>query len=170
MGESSAFQIALPAPTAPNRSCSTRPGAPTVTTTTSERSVDAVAPLILNASQPEDRARLGRLRSSGRVWAESDGIRSQLRELAALLVRHVGVTPSQIDDMAERLLGRTPVDQYGRRVYFPWSGRLVNLLRPTEFRQLRLDRNRHKITDDEADRLAGFNVGVIGRPPGVRSL
>ena len=85
-----------------------------MTTTTIERSVDAVAPLILDASQPEDRARLGRLRSSGRVWAESDGIRSQLRELAALRVRRVGVTPSQTDEMVERLLGGTPVDQYGR--------------------------------------------------------
>ena len=66
MGESSAFRIAVPPGTAPNRSCSTRPGGPTVTTTTSERSVDAVG-----AVDPRRVAARGSRRVSG-VSARQD--------------------------------------------------------------------------------------------------
>jgi molybdopterin/thiamine biosynthesis adenylyltransferase/nitroreductase len=142
-----------------------------VTTTAIERPshavvTGAITPLILDASRPDDRERLARLRASGRVWAETDGIVGQLRELAALRVRHVDATPADLDAAVLGLLGDTAIGEYGRWVYFPWSGRLVHVLPPAEFRRLRLDRNRHKITADEADRLARFDVGVIGLSAG----
>ena len=126
------------------------------------RTHTTAAPLILDASVPDDAACLADLRRSGRVWAESDRIASQLRELAATRVRHIEITPDEVDSAAEDLLAGARLAEYGRWVYFPWSGHMVHLLPPIEFRQLRLDRNRHKITDAESDRLANLSVGIAG--------
>src|SRR2546426_306771 len=38
----------------------------------------------------------------------------------------------------------------------------VHLLPPDEFRELRLDRNRYKITIAEADRLGSLSIGIVG--------
>src|SRR5262249_26193708 len=51
---------------------------------------------------------------------------------------------------------------YGRWVYYPWSGRLVHALPPREFWELRVDRNRHKITVEEQRRLRRLTVGIVG--------
>lgn len=52
--------------------------------------------------------------------------------------------------------------EFGRWVYYPWSGRLVHILPPAEFQELRLDRNKYKITPEEQARLANFCVGIVG--------
>ncbi|WP_157518414.1 ThiF family adenylyltransferase [Herbidospora mongoliensis] len=54
-----------------------------------------------------------------------------------------------------------PAD-YGTYVWYPWSGVLVRTLPAEEFRRLRTDRNRNKITVDEQRRLGGTRVGVVG--------
>src|SRR5262249_27646093 len=52
-------------------------------------------------------------------------------------------------------------------VYYPWSGRLVHVLPPAEFRTLRSDRNRYKIAAEEQERLRSFRVGVAGLSVGL---
>src|SRR5262249_731915 len=69
---------------------------------------------------------------------------------------------SKLDAEIQATLAGALLHDYGRWVYYPWSGRLVHLLPPAEFRQLRLDRNRNKITRDEQARLARLTVGVVG--------
>jgi molybdopterin/thiamine biosynthesis adenylyltransferase len=49
-----------------------------------------------------------------------------------------------------------------RWVYYHWRRSLVRLLGPDEFRSLRLDRNRNKITAGEQERLGRLRIGVVG--------
>ncbi|MYV92479.1 hypothetical protein GT350_19965 [Streptomyces sp. SID1034] len=59
------------------------------------------------------------------------------------------------------MLGGRP-DAYGRWVWYPWSGRLVHVLPEAEFRLVRTDRNRDKITREQQEGLLRRRVGVIG--------
>lgn len=54
------------------------------------------------------------------------------------------------------------LDEYGVWVYYPWSNNLVHLLDEKEFVEVRTNRNKHKITQEEQDLLATKIVGVIG--------
>src|SRR5262249_34892789 len=63
---------------------------------------------------------------------------------------------------AQALTDGGALHDFGRWVYYPWSGRLVHVLPPDEFRELRLDRNRHKITAAEQARLDHCSVGIVG--------
>ncbi|WP_306215989.1 ThiF family adenylyltransferase [Actinoplanes sp. RD1] len=86
-----------------------------------------------------------------------------LEQLAELIgVRHPGLAAAGRDRLvAEHLAGRDP-SRYGTWVYYPWHRRLVHLLPRDEFREVRADRNRDKITPAEQRRLAGARIGVIG--------
>ncbi len=112
-------------------------------------------PAVFDPADAEDRRRLDELVASGRVWETSDTLRAQVRDLAR--ARHPGD-----DGDVDGVLAGVPLSEYGRWVYYPWSGRLVRLLPPDEFRELRLDRNRPKVTPAESTRLAGFTVGIAG--------
>ncbi|MFF1510949.1 ThiF family adenylyltransferase [Streptomyces sp. NPDC058326] len=63
--------------------------------------------------------------------------------------------------MAE-VTGGAELSRYGTWAWFPWSGRLVHVLPREEFRRVRTDRNRDKITTAEQRRLLARRIGVIG--------
>jgi len=95
----------------------------------------------------DDEAEVYALRKAGRVWREVDLLAEQVAELTE----------------ARAVAGRPPaVDDPGTWVYYPWSGVLVRMLSAGPFRELRLDRNRHKITAEEQAVLAARSVGVVG--------
>jgi molybdopterin/thiamine biosynthesis adenylyltransferase len=50
----------------------------------------------------------------------------------------------------------------GTWAYYPWRRTLVAVLGAADFRRLRLDRNRNKITEAEQDRLGRLRIGVVG--------
>lgn len=114
-------------------------------------------PMIFDPADAEDRRQVDELVSSGRVFQASDTIQGQLQELAE--ARSPGV---EADGLVDRILAGKPLSEYGRWVFYPWSGRLVRLLPPDQFRELRLDRNRPKSAPAETARLAEFTVGVAG--------
>ena len=91
-----------------------------------------------------------------------DTFEEQLRDLACARSPHAKLTSDAIDAEVAALLGGRPAAECGRWVYYPWSRRLVHLLGPAEFRELRLDRNRHKITAAEQARLGAATVGIVG--------
>jgi molybdopterin/thiamine biosynthesis adenylyltransferase len=96
------------------------------------------------------------------------------------VVRCVDLVPQQLTELVEaravgaddrgaaveahrrELMGGLPEERVGTWVYYPWSGTLVRLLDEEPFRQLRLDRNRDKITSAEQQRLLRATVGVVG--------
>ena len=116
-------------------------------------------PTVFDPADAEDRRRLDELVSSGRVWETSDTLQAQLRDLAK--ARCAG-NDGDADVDVDRVLAGVPLSEYGRWVYYQWSGRLVRLLPPDLFRELRLDRNRPKVAPAEMARLAEFTVGIAG--------
>ena len=60
----------------------------------------------------------------------------------------------------------TLLDEPSRSVYFPWRRMVVHMLGPRAFATLRLDRNRHRITREEQERLGRQRVGVVGLSAG----
>ncbi len=119
-------------------------------------------PRFVPASDPDA---LAQLRADHTVWREVDLVAEQLDELAE--VRSVAFgegshrAPAEARARAELLDGR-PEATVGTWVYYPWSGVLLRLLEAARFRELRLDRNRDKITTAELAQLAKATVGVVG--------
>lgn len=118
-------------------------------------------PVVLDPGVDADAAELARLRAAGAVREEHDTIAAQLLDLVRVR------SPAMVDEgkrsrAVELLLDGRHTSTYGRQVYYPWSGRLVHLLPPTEFDEVRLDRNRHKVTRAEQARLRRGVVAVVG--------
>jgi molybdopterin/thiamine biosynthesis adenylyltransferase len=134
------------------------------------RDEGAWRPLLLDRRSEHDREQLARLRSDGRVWEEHDTLAAQLRDLADARNPHLKPRSPEreaaIARTAIQIRGDLPAEDFGRYVFYPWSGRLVHLLPPAEFRELRLDRNRNKITAEEQARLLQLTIGVVGMSVG----
>lgn len=108
-----------------------------------------------------DSATIERLLVDGSVRERHDWLARQLADLADARARR-RLDERERAATIKAILGDTPLEHYGRWVLYPWSGRLVRLLPRAEFRELRLDRNRHKLTDVEQERLGRLVVGVVG--------
>lgn len=128
-------------------------------------SSDAWRPTIYNPDIAEDRRLLDELRTQGLLWQVRDTLRAQLIDLAT--TRSPGLR-SRPRDVAAYVLETDGVslERYGRWVFYPWSGLLVHLLPPDQFRELRLDRNRHKLTRQDQERLGGVTIGIAGLSTG----
>ncbi|HYM01649.1 MAG TPA: ThiF family adenylyltransferase [Stellaceae bacterium] len=126
-------------------------------------------PFVFDGAIAEDQSRLAALAASGTVFARHDTFLDQLRDLIA--ARHPAETLARprLDEEVARCLAGAPASHHGRWVYYPWSGRLVHLLAPSAFRELRSDRNRNKITPEEQARLRDAAIGVIGLSVGQAS-
>ncbi|HEU0052633.1 MAG TPA: ThiF family adenylyltransferase, partial [Longimicrobium sp.] len=130
------------------------------------RGATATAPLIFDCGRPGDAERLHHLIGSGTVRAVHDTIEQQIHDLVRARARALALPDADLLEGRAAVLGDALPADYGRWVFFPWSGRLVHLLPPAELAELRLDRNRHKVTADEQARLAGFHVGIVGLSSG----
>lgn len=86
-------------------------------------------------------------------------------QIAALLrCRNPGAAPDDraLADLAEALLEGAPLPAWGTWFHLPWRRQVVRVLPREPFRELRSDRNRHKIDADEQRRLRALRVGVVG--------
>lgn len=126
----------------------------------------ASCPLVLDRSRTADNERMNHLIASGQVRSLHDTIERQLHDLLRVRARRGDVSAADLRDGRAALLGGGDPAAYGRWVFFPWSGRMVHVLPPAEYAELRLDRNRHQVTADEQRRLARFHVGVVGLTTG----
>ena len=74
---------------------------------------------------------------------------------------------------AGRVVSRAPGQEPIRWIYYAWSRTLVCTWPPGRFREIRLSRNRDKITAAEQDRLGRATIAVVGLSVGrqiVRTL
>lgn len=118
-------------------------------------------PVLLDPARPVDAAALAALRESDRLREVHDRIENQVAELLRCLTPHETFGDRALDRAVDEMLGGRP-DAYGRWVWYPWSGRLVHVLPEAEFRLVRTDRNRDKITREQQEGLLRRRVGVIG--------
>lgn len=123
-------------------------------------------PRVFNPADPESAEGLVDLLRSSPEIAVFDRIGEQLRELVEARHPERTLNRSELVGLIEAQLdGRSPV-QYGVWVYYPWSRRLVHILGKAEFIELRTNRNRYKITQQEQDMLATKKVGIVGQSVG----
>ncbi|WP_394425623.1 ThiF family adenylyltransferase [Streptomyces sp. SGAir0957] len=123
---------------------------------------DVFQPLLLRLAEAEDRVRLDALVASGAVRETHDRIDDQLAELARCLHPAQALSGDRLRATVEELCARADRHRYGTWAWYPWSGRLVHVLPQAEFRRVRTDRNRDKITTGQQQRLLGCRIGVIG--------
>lgn len=120
-------------------------------------------PEVLDLRKEDERERFSMLRQSSMVWREQDTVHEQLKDLVRTRnPQWKSDNESRVEAEIENLLAGAALHDYGRRIYYPWSGELVHLLPPQQFHELRLNRNQHKITAAEQGELAAKTIGVVG--------
>ncbi|MGW5402474.1 hypothetical protein ACWEV7_39875, partial [Streptomyces sp. NPDC003952] len=122
---------------------------------------ESFRPVLLDLSQPADAAALVGLRDSDRLREVHDRIEDQVDELLRCRAPQDAFGGRSRSRAIADTLGSRP-DAYGRWAWYPWSGRLVHVLPEGEFRQVRTDRNRDKITREQQQGLRKVLVGPGG--------
>jgi molybdopterin/thiamine biosynthesis adenylyltransferase len=129
------------------------------------RGVPIWQPQIFDRTRSGDGHAMDALLRSGCVRQTCDEIGAQLEDLVAARACR-SLTADDSAELSESLVNKAARYDYGRWIHYPWNGCLVHLLPPPEFRELRLNRNRHKITSLEQERLARSTVAVVGLSAG----
>jgi nitroreductase len=91
-----------------------------------------------------------------------DTIEDQLGDLVAAREPALPLGAAERDDRIERLLDGRSTHEYGRWVHYPWSSRLVHVLPPNEFDELRGDRNRYKQLPAERALMRNKTIAIAG--------
>jgi molybdopterin/thiamine biosynthesis adenylyltransferase/nitroreductase len=119
-------------------------------------------PTLYDLERREDAESVDSLLKSDQVKFVHDTIEEQLRELIASRDPVQTWPREELDRRIRSHLGGRSLETWGTWVYFPWSARLVHILPRDEYREVRTDRNRYKITRAEQHRLGSFRIGIIG--------
>lgn len=118
-------------------------------------------PTIFDRSDPSCRRACDELRRSF-APLELDTLHQQLADLAQARSPARKLSGAALEEAITRLRDGVSAEDYGRSVFFPWSNQLVRLLPPSEFAELRADRNRGKISREETRALATRTVAIAG--------
>jgi len=121
-----------------------------------------IKPLIFNLSFDAQKRELEALKLSDTKPIIHDKIYDQLKELVKTRNPQLLLSQEQIADLISSHIAEVPIHEYGVWVYYPWNNRLVHLLGEKEFIELRTNRNKYKITDDEQNTLSSKIIGIIG--------
>jgi molybdopterin/thiamine biosynthesis adenylyltransferase len=120
-------------------------------------------PSIFDLRRAEHRAEVDRLLRSAAAILVQDTLVDQLGELIASSAPEQKLAGEALRSLvAERLARAGDPLEYGRWVHYPWSRRIIHLLPPDELRELRTDRNRHKILREEQRALSARRIGIAG--------
>jgi molybdopterin/thiamine biosynthesis adenylyltransferase/nitroreductase len=119
-------------------------------------------PTRFDLAAEDDRTALAALLDSGAVRRVHDTLAEQLGLLVSVRSPAARWAPHELDQHIRHHLDDRSPSHYGAWVWYPWSATLVHLLPRAEFREVRTDRNRHKITRTEQGRLAELRIGVVG--------
>lgn len=130
---------------------------------------DAWQPEIHPACGEQSRRIVAALRARLRPEVVIDALASQVEELARVRDPASRLAGAALAEAAWRVRGGVPLDEFGVWVHYPWSGRLVKVLPPEPFRELRLSRNRNKITLAEQAVLQRLRIGIVGLSVGQAS-
>ncbi|MFJ4675858.1 ThiF family adenylyltransferase [Kitasatospora sp. NPDC088783] len=123
---------------------------------------ESFRPVLLDPASADHAAELKKLLDSPALREVHDRVDEQLVELVRCLNPGEPFPPAALERAVDEARGGLLPDEYGTWVWYPWSGRLVRVLPEAEFRLVRTDRNRDKITREEQGHLLGRRIGVIG--------
>ncbi len=119
-------------------------------------------PLFYRIGNEANRQAWTELLQSGKALFVHDRINDQLAELIKSNNPSKRIAASDYPQLITRHLNGIPAEEYGVWVFYPWSGRLVHMLDKDEYADLRTNRNRYKITNEEQAALATKKLGIIG--------
>jgi len=91
-----------------------------------------------------------------------DEIEGQLRELIKSLNPSIKIKPEDYPELVKKHIGNQSLLEYGVWVYYPWNNHLIHLLDEEEFIEVRTNRNRNKITNEEQQLLRTKKIGIVG--------
>lgn len=123
---------------------------------------DIYQPTFFRLNNPDDVEALNTLLQAKPHVQVFDTITSQLKDLIKGLNPTKILNEEGISEAIERHLNGNDLFSYGVWVYYPWLEKLVHILDESEYIQVRTNRNKHKITQQEQDSLAQKKIGVIG--------
>jgi hypothetical protein len=92
----------------------------------------------------------------------TDTLEAQLGDLEAARAPQSMLSAEQRAARIARILDGRPAHHYGRWIHYPWSARLVHLLPPHEFDELRGDRNRYRQLPAERRLLRSKTIAIAG--------
>ncbi|MFZ6183222.1 Rv1355c family protein [Nannocystis pusilla] len=119
-------------------------------------------PLIFDRSVPAEAEAMDELMNDGEVVYIHDMLEAQLKDLVRSRTPSKNYTDDEVAQEIVRLLADQTPQNYGRWAFYPWSRRMVHLLPPDSFIELRSDRNRNKITSEEQARLRKIKIALAG--------
>jgi tRNA A37 threonylcarbamoyladenosine dehydratase len=125
------------------------------------RDVTTFRPAVLDAAASDTPAALVALAADPSVVVV-DELGDQLEQLVRGRAPRDELSGDRCREAVKCVLeGREPA-AFGTWVFYPWSRWLVHVLPEPLHRELRLDRNRYAITEEEQQRLVGLRVAVAG--------
>lgn len=120
-------------------------------------------PLIFRQHIKDERIEFEQLQVNQNV-AVRDRIEAQLADL--LLCRNPSMNESDV--LSKNLVAEFLAEQectlstYGNWVYYPWKNLAIRVLPEDEFIEVRTNRNKFKITDEEQRLLSNKSIGIAG--------
>jgi tRNA A37 threonylcarbamoyladenosine dehydratase len=120
------------------------------------------SPTFYRLSNAADKKQLDAFLNGNSAIVVFDELQCQLEELVKCLNPKIKFGKDELAEAAKKHIGKTPMEEYGVWVYYPWSDRLIHILDEKEFVDVRTSRNQNKITKEERDILAQKKIGVIG--------
>jgi molybdopterin/thiamine biosynthesis adenylyltransferase len=127
-------------------------------------------PVIFDAGSALDRSKLEALLEAQSAVRCMDTIDQQLTDYARTLLKDKQAPQQLVSRKVEEVLNGLAPEEVGCWVYYPWRDQVTHLLPKGMFRELRLDRNRHRITRDEQAVLLEKSIGIVGLSVGVSGL
>src|SRR6185312_4312539 len=119
-------------------------------------------PIFYRLSNSLDKKKLDELLNANSAITVFDELLGQLEELVKSQNPKIRFSKDDLTEAAKKHIGKTPFEEYGVWVYYPWATRLVHILDEKEFVDVRTNRNQYKITPEEEALLATKKIGVIG--------
>ncbi len=119
-------------------------------------------PIFFDFQNPSEKQNLEKLIAEEKVTVIYDEIYSQLEELIKCKNPSKKLKQEEIKQLIDVHLNAVKLDDYGVWVFYPWSKKLVHLLGEDEFIEVRTNRNKNKITDEERIILQSKTIGVVG--------
>ena len=122
---------------------------------------------IFDATQPLQRERICEYIESERVSNVIDTLSCQLVDYLRSTHLDTHSDDSELIDTFKRSHGIESLNDFGVWVLYPWTGQLVHTLPQPLFHSLRTDRNRHKISREEQEKLQKATIGIVGLSAGL---
>lgn len=121
------------------------------------------APVFFDLNIEEQKENLLRLLENNNRIEVFDSIVAQVSEYLKCVKPGLGLLPkAELEKLVEQRFSDKSTDYYGCWVFYPWNNRLVHLLNEEEFREVRTNRNKYKITSEEQHILSQKKIGIMG--------